>query len=87
VRLAFAAALVAISASAQPSPEECFASARDIAVESVTYEGKTYRFKRAGCRDLFESDRERYAQLFDALAELHGAGSEIKASETSLVPS
>ena len=71
----------------QPQPEDCFAGPRDRVVESVTHAGKTYEFKRAGCRALFESDPERYSQLFDALAELAAQGAAIEAEPESLVPS
>jgi YHS domain-containing protein len=72
---------------AQPAPEECFATKKDRVVESAEHDGRVYRFKAAGCRALFESEPERYAQLFDALAEMDAQGAVVAAPEASLVPS
>ncbi|MBK5258205.1 MAG: hypothetical protein JJE51_01305 [Thermoanaerobaculia bacterium] len=80
-------ALAAAPLLAQPEPEDCFATKRDAVVETATFDGKTYSFRKSGCRALFESDPERYAQLFDALAELSAAGAKVKVAEASLVPS
>ena len=73
--------------AAFPEPEECFATRRDRVVESASHAGRTYQFKRAGCRALFESDPERYSQLFDALAELEAQGVAVEPEPESLVPS
>ena len=73
--------------AAFPEPEECFAASRDRVVESAAFAGKTYEFKREGCRALFESDPERYSQLFDALAELDAQGVAVEPEPESLVPS
>jgi YHS domain-containing protein len=81
------AALLALPLSGQPAPEDCFATVKDVVVETVSYSGRTYTFKKEGCRALFESDPERYGQLFDALGELAAAGTVVKAEQASLVPS
>ena len=73
--------------AAFPEPEECFAANRDRVVETASHAGKTYQFKRAGCLALFESDPERYSQLFDALAELEAQGVAVEPEPDSLVPS
>ena len=69
-----------------PAPEECRAATAGAAV-TVTYGGKTYRLTSEACRAQFLSDPERYSQLYDALAELEAAGTPVRPSTTSLVPS
>ena len=67
------------------APEECVATKGDI---TAAYEGKTYFFRFADCREEFLKEPERYAQLYDALLELQAAGVEIAAPRrASLVPS
>ena len=71
-----------------PSPEECLVKRGETAAASATFNAKTYEFRKAECREVFLSDPERYAQLYDALAELAEAGAPIVPSqEASLVPS
>ncbi len=82
-----AAGAASAQPAARPEPEDCMARPRDRVVESVTYGGTTYRFRRPGCRALFESDSERYSQLFDALAQLEAEGVAIEPELESLVPS
>lgn len=72
--------------------ENCLSTAPDAV--RVEYGGKTYLLRDAACKALFETDPERYSQLFDALLEEGGKGStkpktpQPKASESaSLVPS
>lgn len=66
------------------TPEECIVTDGKPAA-TIEHEGKTYAFRFADCRDEFLTDPERYAQLYDALLELRGAGSQPAAP--SLVPS
>ena len=80
-------AFVAFPMLAQPEPEECFVAKNDSVVETVSHAGRTYGFRKTGCKALFESDPERYAQLFDALAEMDAAGGTVKVEQASLVPS
>ena len=91
-RTCCAMVLFAAAAFAQPTPEECLGVAGPDSgvaevVETASYGGREYRFKRAGCKALFETDPERYAQLYDALLQLQASGQEIKPSVASLVPS
>jgi YHS domain-containing protein len=58
------------------TPEECLKGGK----VRVEHGGKTYRLATEECREQFLSDPERYAQLYDALAEL-------EAQPASLVPS
>ncbi len=66
------------------APEECVVAKSAI---TATYEGKTYAFRYADCRDEFLSDPERFAQLYDALLEMQAAGMKIAPPRESLVPS
>ena len=75
-----------LDAQEVPTPEECRAATADAAV-TVTYSGKTYRLTSEACRTQFLSDPERYSQLYDASAELEAAGTPVRPSTTSLVPS
>ena len=90
MKLSLAALLVAvvpIIAQETPSPEECRAGGESsVAVEHA---GKTYRLASEACREEFLSDPERYAQLYDALAELEAGGKRVAARprDASLVPS
>lgn len=68
------------------TPEECLVTSGKAAV-TVEHQGKRYGFHFADCRDEFLTDPERYAQLYDALLELHAAGAKIEKSPASLVPS
>lgn len=80
-------ALVAAVLLATVEPESCIVRPGQKAAASATFNGKTYAFAKAECRELFLSDPERYAQLFDALAELAAAGELPAQREASLVPS
>jgi len=64
------------------SPEECLG--KEFATE---WQGKTYTFRYADCRDEFLKDPERYAQLYDALLEMQAAGQKVEPPRASLVPS
>lgn len=81
--------LIALPLAAQnaPSPEECRVIANPADAVNVTHGGKTYRLANEACRDQFLSDPERYAQLYDALAELEAMGTPAVARPASLVPS
>ena len=88
---AFVAVAVSGLAFAQPvpSPEECLVPRGGTARSSATFAGKTYEFTKPECRDVFLSDPERFAQLYDALLELAEEGVPLQASsqDASLVPS
>ncbi len=73
------AALVLLAAL--HTPEECIAKKSDI---TAAYGGKTYFFRYEDCRTQFLEDPERFAQLYDALAEL---GVSERPRAASLVPS
>ena len=84
------AALLLTSATAlgqQPEPEECLAHRGDPVVETSTYSGREYRFRQAGCKGQFETDPERFSQLYDALLEMRAMGQEAPSASPSLVPS
>lgn len=80
------ATVLATAAIAQ-EPEQCRVITNDATAVSVTHGGKTYRLANDACRAQFLSDPDRYAQLYDALAELDAAGRPAKAKTASLVPS
>lgn len=88
-RLLAALLIFGLPAFAQIAPEECIVKNGESAAASATFNGKTYPFSKVECRDVFLSDPERYAQLYDALAEMLAAGAQLKAAPTdaSLVPS
>lgn len=68
-------------------PEACLVGPGEEAVTSVEYDGRVFELAVAECRELFLSDPERYAQLFDALAELRAdASTAPRADHVSLVP-
>ena len=70
------------------TPEECMVKSGQKTAATATYNGKTYAFRRTECRDVFLSDPERYAQLYDALAQLEAEGTPLEAPrDSSLVPS
>jgi YHS domain-containing protein len=78
--------LLAAPGARAVEPEQCLLSPGQEPAVSVAHAGKTYSFALAECRDLFLSDPERYAQLFDALAELGPLPSEPESETVSLVP-
>ena len=84
-------AIVPVSAGAQDAidPTSCPTTADDASGFEVTHEGRTYYVANAACRDAFIAEPERYAQLFDALAELEAEGRAPapQADASSLVPS
>jgi YHS domain-containing protein len=84
----FASGGLAFAQSAPP-PEECLVRPGGTAGASATFAGKTYQFTKPECRDVFMSDPERFAQLYDALLELAAEGAPLRPSpqEASLVPS
>ena len=68
------------------TPEECVVLEGRPAV-TVAHGGRTYPLRHAECRDEFLTDPERYAQLYDALLEIHAAGRVVEPEKPSLVPS
>lgn len=97
-RMALGVLLLATSVQAQPTEplttpptdiENCLSTAPGAL--TVEYGGKTYRLRDEACRTLFQTDPERYAQLFDALQEENKGAPpkpKIKPKESaSLVPS
>jgi YHS domain-containing protein len=68
------------------TPEECLVVDGKAAV-TLDHAGKTYAFRFADCRDEFLTDPERYAQLYDALLEMHEHGRKVESASASLVPS
>jgi hypothetical protein len=83
-------ALLATSVIAQdaPAPEVCRAKSGDPGALAVAVADRTYHVASEACRAQFLSDPERYAQLYDALAELEAAGETIAPPRAaSLVPS
>lgn len=80
-------ALVAALLLAAVEPEQCLVPRGKKAAATATFNGKTYAFSKAECREQFLTDPERYAQLYDALMELAGAGEVPAPQEASLVPS
>lgn len=74
----------ALAAQPPADPERCLAK-RGVPVE---HDGKQYTLRDEACRQLFLTDPERYAQLFDALGDLAAAGkAPAAAPRPSLVPS
>ena len=80
--------LFSLNTSAQDTvnPTDCHAAAGHAGAIAVEHEGETYHVTSEPCRQQFLSDPERYAQLFDALAELEAAGRDVP-PPASLVPS
>lgn len=70
-----------------PAPEMCRVITDARTAVTVAHAGRTYRLADEACRVQFLSDPERYAQLYDALAELEAAGKAAVAPAPSLVPS
>lgn len=69
------------------TPEECFVTKGKPAF-TAEHAGKTYGFQYEDCRTTFLGDPERYAQLYDALAEMSEQGMQLaKPRAASLVPS
>lgn len=73
------------------TPSQCVLPGAKGAAATAEYDGKTYYFRDAACKDEFLTDPERYSQLYDALLELQAEGKKLpppKArEEASLVPS
>ncbi|HVR44768.1 MAG TPA: hypothetical protein VMS56_15150 [Thermoanaerobaculia bacterium] len=68
-------------------PEACLVQPGARAAVTVEHEGRSWELAAPECRELFLSDPERYAQLFEALAELGARSSRPSGSGTvSLVP-
>ena len=78
--------LLLATQTAAPPPEDCLLRRGERAAATVQHDGKTYAFRHAACKDEFLTDPERYAQLYDALAELDAEGVSLE-REASLVPS
>lgn len=86
--LSYAVSALAAEAPSAPVPEVCRASVNGETAVEVTHGGKSYRLRDAACAEQFESDPERFAQLYDALDELAAAGVKVAAPpRASLVPS
>ena len=68
------------------TPEECLVTSGKAAV-TIEHQGKSYGFHFADCREEFLTDPERYAQLYDALLEMHAEGMKVERAPASLVPS
>ena len=83
--LVIAALATVAAAQDAPAPEQCLAKPGDASALTITHGGKTYRMANEACRAQFASDPERYAQLYDALAELEAEGTALP--PPSLVPS
>ena len=79
--------LAALLLAAALEPEQCLVRPGQRAAASATFDGKTYEFAMVECREQFLSDPERYAQLYDALAEIMKSGEVPAPREASLVPS
>lgn len=69
-------ALVSLTSMAQEpvDPPSCRATAGDETAIAVSHEGTTYYVTNSVCREAFLAEPDRFAQLFDALAELEAAG-------------
>jgi YHS domain-containing protein len=68
--------------------EDCIPKAGEKPPVEVEYGGQTYALRSEECRALFESDPERYSQLYEALLELAKLGQKPPAKDSaSLVPS
>lgn len=70
-----------------PAPETCRVLTDERTSVTVLHAGREYRLASEACRAQFLSDPERYAQLYDALAELEAAGRAAVPRAPSLVPS
>ena len=85
--------LVAVSAAAAALAQElrledCIPKESERPAVEVEYGGRTYGLRSEDCRALFESDPERYSQLYDALLQLAKLGQESPRKDAvSLVPS
>lgn len=84
-------ALFPLTAAAQEpaDPAACWATEETASALPVTHGDRTYYVTDQICLDAFLAEPERYAQLFDALAELEAAGrAPVPETEVaSLVPS
>ena len=88
-RAAFLLLAIAAASAHAIEPEACLVEAGAGPAVTVEHEGRTYAFAAAECRELFLSDPERYAQLFDALAELRRSSPDTEPAPSepvSLVP-
>jgi YHS domain-containing protein len=75
-------------AAGQLPPEECLVAPGETPAATATHAGKTYAFRSAECAATFQTDPERYAQLYDALLEMRKTGTVPAAPRSpSLVPS
>lgn len=86
-------ALVCVTAALGQEPVDdpagCRAATGDASAITVSHAGRTYYVTDERCRDAFLAEPERYAQLFDALAELEAEGKAPPPEHdaASLVPS
>jgi YHS domain-containing protein len=86
--LLFLAAAPTAAAPAEPRLEDCIPGPAERSAVEVEYAGRTYGLRSEECRALFESDPERYSQLYEALIELAKMGQEPPRKDAvSLVPS
>jgi YHS domain-containing protein len=68
--------------------EDCIPAAGETPAVTVEYAGKTYGLRSEPCRVEFQSDPERYSQLYEALTELARTGTTAPdPGSVSLVPS
>jgi YHS domain-containing protein len=68
--------------------EDCIPRPGETAEFTVEYAGKTYALRSEPCRVEFQSDSERYSQLYEALLELARSGKTAPdEGSVSLVPS
>lgn len=58
------------SLAAAPPAVECLLTGPEGAAASLDYNGKTYHFSDAACKEEFLTDPERFSQLYDTLLEL-----------------
>lgn len=84
-------ALVSLTSMAQEPVDaaSCRAATGDESAIAVSHEGTTYYVTSPACREAFLAEPARFAQLFDALAELEAAGKAPppRHDPESLVPS
>lgn len=89
-RLFFLVLLVisSVAGAEELDPLSCRASSGNPPAIEVTHEERRYFVTSPQCRDAFLAEPERYAQLFDALAELEAEGKAVPVEQpASLVPS
>lgn len=76
----------AAGAADAPQAETCRVITDPASAVTVSYGARTYRLASEACAAEFRSDPERFAQLYDALAELEESGKPAAVAAPSLVP-